>query len=891
MAKTDVDISVGINDKQVVAALDKLNRRMDAFGKTVYKNSRQATNGINGMTDALFKFERRISTVTRAFQLLGAGAALAVFKNFVDQAQSANNAIRSISETQAQFNALQKETLATANLTGESFRSTATGIVRVYRSIEDMGGTARDAINVVETLNKTLLVSGATGSEATSTLIQFTQALQSGVLQGDELRSLRENAPLAMKAIAKAAGVTTAELKKMGAEGKLTTGILVKAFTDKQFVKELEEMRSRMDLTFSQSVQIASNNISVFFSKLEESTGVLAKIGNGLVLLSNSLNLIAQNKFTILAVGLTIGLAKLSAVVTSLGGIALTTSSAMTVLGIAVSRTSAAVALFVRTNPLLIAISVAVLGIAVAFDRSARSAAAAAEAVDKVRQSVAMENMKFNDFLTTEQLDQLTEAQVKLKINAERVRQLNSEIKTNTQLLGKGRVEADLGRTAAIAKANEELVALEKAQSALEQTVRKWREYADAVKQSSIARTVIADAEAQLAQVEARYATAVARSQGKNGDVAAAERKLQLAEQTLLANAKGVAQTEAGRELLLRQLDPQRDSIELLKKAVALEESLEKTRKSSASSLEGLFASYAADLEKAKLSGEGLIKITDAMNRGVSEEVLDSLKQEIELEVRLTEIRKQYRQLPDKGAALEKQLKLNSANEAAYNIELKLYQLKKQLQGEIVDISFEEFAATKELEALRNGASKREVDALLAKLAIEEKYSLVGEEEVKRLIKIDTERRKAVEALEDYNKAIERNREKLQVIRESVYSLFDAMAQGSEAVINVVKQMIAQLLTAIAYAAILEKLGKGTGSFGSTVGDILTGGTGSPPPGRSATTNIRVMNFGGGTVSARTRSSGDIDIIVNALAGKIASGGSPLDKALNVGYGLSRRGV
>jgi tape measure domain-containing protein len=890
MAKADVDISVGINDKQVVAALDKLNRRMDAFGKTVYKNSRQATNGINGMTDALFKFERRISTVTRAFQLLGAGAALAVFKNFVDQAQSANNAIRSVSETQAQFNALQSETLRVANLTGEAFRSTATGVIRVYRSIEDMGGTAADAIKVVETLNKTLVVSGATGSEATSTLIQFTQALQSGVLQGDELRSLRENAPLAMKAIAKAAGVSTAELKKLGAEGKLTTDILVKAFTDKQFIKELDEMRDRMDRTFSQSIQVAANNISVFFAKLEESTGVLAKVGDGLVLLSNSLNLIAQNKFLILAVGLSLGLAKLSAVITSLGGVALTTSSAMTVLGVAVSRVSAAVALFVRTNPLLIAISVGVLAIAAAFDKSARSAAAAAEAIDKIRQSIALENMKFNDFLSPAQLEQLTEAQVKLKINTERVRQLNAELKINTQLLGTGRVEADLSRTAAIDKANKELVALEKAQQVLEATVRKWREYADAVKQSNIARAVVTDAQNELAQVESRYAAAVAKSQGKDGEIAAAERKLQLAEQTLLANAKGVALTTAGKELLLRQLNPQRDALDLLKKTVVLEKSLETTRKSSANNMEGLFASYAADLEKAKLSGEGLIKITEAMNRGVSEEVLESLKREVDLENRLIEIRKQYRALPDKGEELVALEKLNAAKQEAFNLESKLYQLKKQLQGEIVDITFEEYSATKELEALRNGASKREVDALLAKLAIEEKYSILGEEEVKRLVKADEARRTATENLEKYNKTLERNREKLELIRENVYSLFDAMAQGSDAVINVVKQMIAQLIAAIAYAAILEKLGKGLGSFGATVGDIITGGSGTPT-GRSGTTNIRVMNFGGGVVSTRTRSSGDIDIIVNALAGKIASGGSPLDKALNVGYGLSRRGV
>jgi len=54
---------------------------------------------------------------------------------------------------------------------------------------------------------------------------------------------------------------------------------------------------------------------------------------------------------------------------------------------------------------------------------------------------------------------------------------------------------------------------------------------------------------------------------------------------------------------------------------------------------------------------------------------------------------------------------------------------------------------------------------------------------------------------------------------------------------------------------------------------------------------VRVMNFGGGQVTARQNSNGDLDLIVGAIAGKIAQGGSPLDRALNVGYGLARRGT
>jgi tape measure domain-containing protein len=149
------------------------------------------------------------------------------------------------------------------------------------------------------------------------------------------------------------------------------------------------------------------------------------------------------------------------------------------------------------------------------------------------------------------------------------------------------------------------------------------------------------------------------------------------------------------------------------------------------------------------------------------------------------------------------------------------------------------------------------------------------------------------QAQANYTKFVKslREAEMLDSIKGRIDSLFSAIAQGSDAVINVIKQLVAELIAAIAYAAILEKMGKGAGSFGKTLGSILTGGGGAAQPGRAAAPNIRIMNFSGGAIATRTRSSGDIDIIVNALAGKLASGGSPLDKALSVGFGLSRRGV
>lgn len=886
MAKADVDISVGINDKAVTAALNNLSRKLDQFGKQAERSTRQAAKGVASMTDALYLFERRIATVTRAFQLLGAGASLAVFKNFVDQAQSANNAIRSISETQDQFNALQKETLRVSNLTGEAFRATATGVVRVYRSIEDLGGSAKTALKVVETLNKTLVISGATGSEATSTLIQFTQALQSGVLQGDELRSLRENAPLAMLAIAKAAGVTTAELKKMGSEGKLTTEILVKAFTDKEFIKQLDEMRDRMDRTFSQSLTVAGNNFAIFFSKLEESTGILAKAGSAIVLLSNSLNQLAANKF-LLAAGVSLGLvAKFGPALTALGSASLIASSSMTILALSVARATAAIKLFIITNAPLLAFSAVVIGIAAAFDLMSRRAKEAEDRIAGIREELALENMKFNDFLSKDQLNALTEAQAKLRINKERLDELNTSIERNTELLGKGREEGDIARTAAIRRATEERDALEKTNVVLQKVVVTWREYAEAVKRSNEARDIIRKGQSELEIAQERLAVAKQTELTGDREIAQMEVKLKMAEQELAAKARAGAEGTASYELLMRQLEPQREAIRLTKEAIALEAKKEKKPKIARvdDSAAKLLASYLADLAKARTEAEGVQKVIDAMQSGASEDALTALREEIDLQVRIIELRKQYAKLPGGTAELEAQLALNNKLNNSLRDNAAVYQLLLQSRQDVIDMTFEEYAATEELDALRKGASAAELEDLRASLAIREKYSKLGESEIERLIALDKERRTAIKTLEDTYAALERFNEIGKAVGQAIGDALGSIITGAQNAEEAIKSLIQQILIAIAQAAILNAFNGG--GFGKNLGDLITGSVG-----RSSGPNVRIYNQGGGVVSTSRRSNGDTDIIIGQLAASISKGGNQFDSMLRRTYGLRRQGV
>lgn len=113
--------------------------------------------------------------------------------------------------------------------TNGSLEANASVFSRLNQSMLQMGGTQQDTIRLTEILSKSMKVSGASAAEASSAMLQFGQALGSGKLQGDELRSLLESAPTLMRSLADGIGVPVSALRKMGEEGKLTSDVVVQA--------------------------------------------------------------------------------------------------------------------------------------------------------------------------------------------------------------------------------------------------------------------------------------------------------------------------------------------------------------------------------------------------------------------------------------------------------------------------------------------------------------------------------------------------------------------------------------------------------------------------------------------------------------------------------------
>lgn len=144
------------------------------------------------------------------------------------------------------------------------------------------------AIGTAGIINKALVAGGGTSEENQRAIRQLTQGLASGVLQGDELRSIREQAPYFAQVLAEGLsqvddrfeGIGIGDLKKLGSEGELTADRVVKAMWAMQ--DEINADFEAMPKTFGQAMTSMSNIWQYFLWMLSDAEGPLGRINDKL---------------------------------------------------------------------------------------------------------------------------------------------------------------------------------------------------------------------------------------------------------------------------------------------------------------------------------------------------------------------------------------------------------------------------------------------------------------------------------------------------------------------------------------------------------------------------------------------------------------------------------
>lgn len=138
-----------------------------------------------------------------------------------------------------------------------SFTDTMGLVSQLGTMAGDAFSSSKEIVQFAEQLNKQLALSGASGSSAQAAILQLEQGLASGVLRGDELNSVMEQAPAIAKSIADYMQVSVGELREMGSQGQITADIVKNALF--AAAKDTNAEFEKTPMTWAQVWTVASN--------------------------------------------------------------------------------------------------------------------------------------------------------------------------------------------------------------------------------------------------------------------------------------------------------------------------------------------------------------------------------------------------------------------------------------------------------------------------------------------------------------------------------------------------------------------------------------------------------------------------------------------------------
>lgn len=287
-------ISFAVNRGGLDAAnngISRLKRSLGGIGGASSMASRMFGNSAANMAASATKAEMGISRIKSSVNsLMGslgplAGAMATAFsisaiKNTADEMMSLDGRLRSVTSSEEErrgvetqlYELSQNNRSALAEM-GDLYFSTA-------RACKQMGRSQEDAMRTTDIVSKALTLGGATTEQAKASILQLGQALGSGVLQGDELHSLDDNASLLMQHMAESIGVPQAALKKMGSDGVLTSEMVIDAILASGAAIDSEF--KGIPLTIGQALTQASNSWKFFILRIEHGTGIFSSIAKSL---------------------------------------------------------------------------------------------------------------------------------------------------------------------------------------------------------------------------------------------------------------------------------------------------------------------------------------------------------------------------------------------------------------------------------------------------------------------------------------------------------------------------------------------------------------------------------------------------------------------------------
>lgn len=357
MAESQINVKIVGSSTGAEQALDRVAKKAEqALGKSVSNSLDSVRNKAQKVFGVEIPGLMNAAKAGAAF----AGAAIgieAAGRALKDMAVSAVKTTDQLTQLRARIDLINDGSQSTAEIMDKvysaanrsrgSFLDMADSVAKLNLLAKDAFISNDEAIYFVEQLNKQFKIAGAGVQETTSAMYQLTQAMAAGKLQGDEFRSIMENAPMLAQSIAQEMGLSVGQLKEMSSQGLITADIIKNALFAS--AEETNAKFAEIPMTFQDIGTKLQNDLIAAFQPVMEELGNMTS-SDAFMSVLNELAF----SFKVVAAAAQVSIAIIKGAFSGLGVVITTIKNIV----------SSFVQLFVTSMPLITA---AIIGVSAAF--------------------------------------------------------------------------------------------------------------------------------------------------------------------------------------------------------------------------------------------------------------------------------------------------------------------------------------------------------------------------------------------------------------------------------------------------------------------------------------------------------------------------------------------
>lgn len=250
----------------------------------------KANSGVSNLSKGMGGAKFAVNALVGAMAAIGVGLGIRELAETADAYTNLSARINIATSEGGNFTQAMAGVHQVALMTNTSLDATAGLFTKVNDVGKQMGMTQQQSLDLVKTINMAVQTGGGSAQASEAAIVQLTQALQSGVLRGDEFNSIMEQAPGISTALAKSLGVTTGELRKMAENGELSAEKVIKALQDQSAAIETDY--AKFPTTIGNALQRIQTQWQILIGTMDQANGASATVAQWLITLADNMGIV-----------------------------------------------------------------------------------------------------------------------------------------------------------------------------------------------------------------------------------------------------------------------------------------------------------------------------------------------------------------------------------------------------------------------------------------------------------------------------------------------------------------------------------------------------------------------------------------------------------------------